>query len=297
MNRRSSEPTTQATRTPRIFISYRRADSGPTARRLAETLAAALGEERVFLDTDAIRMGQNWPAVINSTLESSTVLIPVIGPQWLYVHNEFGKRRIDLKDDWVRREIATALERAIPIIPVIVNGAASLTDAGLPGQLKKLTAVQSYEVRDEFWKTDLPPLINHLVSLGFVRLDADSAISDAILPPPVDRSKPLNEAELNDALSRLREWRIVKRPALEHGKGQRTELYRAYRFKSFEDAMHFMLVAARYASQTGHHPDWQNLWINLQVWLTTWDIGHQPTFKDVRLAEYLDRLYIEYLPE
>jgi pterin-4a-carbinolamine dehydratase len=45
----------------------------------------------------------------------------------------------------------------------------------------------------------------------------------------------------------------------------------------------------------GHHPDWENIWINVLVWLTTWDIGHRPSYKDVRLAEHLDAVYRDYV--
>lgn len=283
----------------RIFISYRRLDSGPVARRLAEALAMTFGEESVFLDTDSIRMGDQWTEVIQSSLNDSTVLVLVVGTQWLHIDNEYGQRRIDLEDDWVRTEIVTALERQIPLIPVLVNGASVGTvfaPAALPGPLKRLSALQGYEVRDEFWKRDLPPLLDRLIELGFERRGVGRELPDAVYPAPVEVSKALTREELDAALQALNEWRVVRRPGLDPAKGDRTELYRAYRFKSFEDAVHFMLVASRYASQTGHHPDWQNLWITVRVWLTTWDIGHRPTYKDVRLAAYLDKLYLEYAP-
>jgi pterin-4a-carbinolamine dehydratase len=73
------------------------------------------------------------------------------------------------------------------------------------------------------------------------------------------------------------------------------ELYKAFKLRLFEDAIHFMSTAARFASTTKHHPDWQNLWVTVRVWLTTWDIGHRPTFKDIRLAEYLEKLYREHM--
>jgi pterin-4a-carbinolamine dehydratase len=47
-------------------------------------------------------------------------------------------------------------------------------------------------------------------------------------------------------------------------------------------------------SDESNTPDWQNIWVSLRVWLTTWDIGHRPSFKDIRLAEYLEKLYRDY---
>ena len=43
-----------------------------------------------------------------------------------------------------------------------------------------------------------------------------------------------------------------------------------------------------------HHPDWENIWRTITVWLTTWDLGHLPSIYDIELAEYLDQLYLEY---
>ncbi len=56
-----------------------------------------------------------------------------------------------------------------------------------------------------------------------------------------------------------------------------------------------MVAASRYVHLTDHHPDWQNLWVSVKVWLSTWDIGHKPSFKDVRLAKYLENLYRDYI--
>ena len=278
----------------KLFISYRRKDSGPIARRLGETLARSFGDDDVFLDTDSIRMGQEWAARITRALSEATVLLCVVGPAWLLTHNEYGQRRIDLENDWVRDELVTAFDKGIPVLPILVSGATQFAAAALPERLWPLLARQSYELKDEYWQRDLAPLVEHLVSLGFRRVDSESTSEDVIYPPPVDRIKKLTPDQLEEALTRLPEWRIVRRPQPGSKAGVRTELYRTFRFATFEDATHFMFVASRYASKYGHHPDWQNLWINVQVWLTTWDIGHYPSYKDARLATYLDKLYEEY---
>ena len=73
-----------------------------------------------------------------------------------------------------------------------------------------------------------------------------------------------------------------------------TALLRSYRFRSFEDAIHFMATASRFIVRTEHHPAWANIWRTVTVRLTTFDIGHKPSVFDSRLAEYLDDLYREY---
>lgn len=106
--------------------------------------------------------------------------------------------------------------------------------------------------------------------------------------------KPLSPDELSAALSRLEGWEVVTRQSAKGEPG--TELHRSYRFSTFEDAMHFMLVASRYISKKDHHPDWRNSWVQVEVWLTTWDAGHQPSSRDEDLALYLDELYKSYAP-
>jgi pterin-4a-carbinolamine dehydratase len=279
----------------KLFISYRRDDSRSITLRLAETLTQNFGEEHIFCDTDSIRVGQDWPSRITRALSEATVLLCVIGPQWLRLCNEWGQRRIDLEGDWVCDEVATAINNGVPVLPILVCGAKQVAPAALPERILALHAKQSYALRDEHWQHDVTPLVDELISeYNFQRVDSHATAADVIYPPPVDRVKALTPQELDAALERLPQWRLVKRPQ-PGGKGAvRTELYRSFRFADFEDASHFMFVAARYSSKHGHHPDWQNLWINLQVWLTTWDIGHRPSVKDVRLALYLDKLYEEY---
>jgi len=231
---------------------------------------------------------------ITEALKRATVLMPVIGPQWLHIHDEHGRRRIDSVDDWVLNEIMTAIKSGMKIVPVLVSGASLPTSKALPPELVPLLENQAYEIKDEYWERDTEALLNMLAAFGLERISDEPKIDKADYPPPVDCSKPLSAEELEVVLKRIPDWRLVRRPPAQEGAGQRIELHRTFRFRSFEDAMHFIHTASRYISMTSHHPDWQNIWISVRVWLTTWDIGHQPSFKDVRLAEYLDELYLNY---
>jgi hypothetical protein len=60
-----------------------------------------VGPQHVFIDTDSIRMGDDWPERIDNALASATILIPVIGPNWLKIADDYGRRRLDRADDWV----------------------------------------------------------------------------------------------------------------------------------------------------------------------------------------------------
>ncbi len=81
------------------FISYRRADSSAASRWLYVAIQRTFGPDSVFMDTETIRVSDQWPHVISHALRRATHLIAVIGPQWLRVTDDFGRRRIDRDDD------------------------------------------------------------------------------------------------------------------------------------------------------------------------------------------------------
>jgi TIR domain len=105
-----------------IFISYRRDDASYAAGRLHDHISAHFPESQVFIDVN-LDAGIDFVKEIEESVDSSDVLIVVIGRHWLISSDEEGKRRLDNSDDFVRIEIASALKRWIRVIPVLVDGA------------------------------------------------------------------------------------------------------------------------------------------------------------------------------
>ena len=99
--KREVEP---ATKSAKIFISYRRADASWPARWLTDRLVDRFGPGVVFQDVDSIRPGDDFAAEIVAAVEACSALLAVIGPRWLTVEGD-GGRRIDDPQDWVRLEI------------------------------------------------------------------------------------------------------------------------------------------------------------------------------------------------
>ena len=60
------------------------------------------------------------------------IVLTVIGPRWLSAEDSAGARRLDDPADFVRLEVGAALEREIPVIPVIVGGATMPTPEESP---------------------------------------------------------------------------------------------------------------------------------------------------------------------
>jgi 4a-hydroxytetrahydrobiopterin dehydratase len=64
---------------------------------------------------------------------------------------------------------------------------------------------------------------------------------------------------------------------------------KTFRFRSFRDALSWMVRAGFEAEAMNHHPDWKNVYNRVEVWLTTHDAGAL-TEKDIELARRMEKL-------
>ena len=145
-----------------IFISYRRSDSEGEAGRLFDDLAGRLGDQAVFMDVDAIQPGRDFRKAIEESVHSCSVLLAVIGQQWLDSADGLGQRRLDDEGDYLRLEVASALRRDIPVVPVLVRGAKMPRADQLPADLQELAYRNAVELTHSRWKSDLQVLAQAL---------------------------------------------------------------------------------------------------------------------------------------
>jgi len=143
-----------------IFISYRRDESARYAGRLADRLSEHFGEDMVFRDIDSVAVGVDFVKPIERALEASVVMIVVIGRNWtteLKEHEQTGQ------EGYTRLEIATALQRNnVPVIPVLVQGAAMPRADELPNDLAALARRNAIELHDTSWTDDVRRLTSAL---------------------------------------------------------------------------------------------------------------------------------------
>jgi hypothetical protein len=144
----------------RIFISYRRGDTGGYAGRLCDRLTARFGGDQVFMDIQDIHPGQNFVTSIEDTIATCDCVIVVIGPQWL----ETVQKRVQSGDDFVRHEVSSALKRQITVIPVLVGRASMPSAADLPAELAELSLRNAVEIRDERFDDDVAALEKSLAT-------------------------------------------------------------------------------------------------------------------------------------
>jgi len=148
-----------------IFLSYRRDDTAGEAGRLAEHLARRFGQDRVFLDIDTIAPGTDFTSELERALVGTTVVLVMIGRRWLTAVDAHGRRRLDIPDDFVRREIVTALQRGTRLIPVLVQNASMPTSAELPDVLAPLASRQAIAIQHEEFGADTQRLADAIAPL------------------------------------------------------------------------------------------------------------------------------------
>ena len=139
----------------RIFISYRRDDAAGHAGHLYSDLVAHFGADSVFMDLETIEPGADFTERLRREIESCDVLIALIGKQWL-------GRRLREADDYVRLEIASALDRSVRVIPVLVQGARMPSIAQLPESIGKLSHRNALEISNTRWRHDVERLVETL---------------------------------------------------------------------------------------------------------------------------------------
>ncbi|MFL6353621.1 MAG: ankyrin repeat domain-containing protein [Bryobacteraceae bacterium] len=138
-----------------IFISYRRDDTAGYAGRLYDQLSAHFGEERVFMDVSAIEPGEDFAKTIDTKLHTCDAALVLIGRNWL-------NKRLNDPADFVSLEIRSALERGIPVIPVLVDDTHMPAAAELPPPLAPLCRRQAVELTNSMFRDDVNRLIQTL---------------------------------------------------------------------------------------------------------------------------------------
>ncbi|MEO0816213.1 MAG: toll/interleukin-1 receptor domain-containing protein [Pseudomonadota bacterium] len=164
----------------RIFISYRREDSQYQADRLRQTIAPFVTDPQteIFVDVDNIPPGVDFVKFLDERVGQCEVLLALIGRGWLSATNpSTGMRRLDEPTDFVREEIAAALRRNIPVVPVLLDGAVMPNESDLPEDLKPLARRNGVDIDRQSFDIDAERMME---GLGFRKG------SPAIATPPTE---------------------------------------------------------------------------------------------------------------
>lgn len=148
--------------TGKIFINYRRGDDAGNTGRLFDRLQDAFDPEQLFLDVDNIAPGQDFVRVLGERVAECDIVLTVIGKGWLEMRNASGLRRLDDPEDFVRIEIASALEQGKTVIPVLVGEAQMPLPNELPADLRPLSRRNAVRLTHERFRSDTQGLVKAL---------------------------------------------------------------------------------------------------------------------------------------
>jgi hypothetical protein len=134
--------------TSAVFFSYRRSAVPDRTGRIHDDLVEAFGAGVVFKDVDNIPLGYDYRVHLAGALATCRVVLVIVGPDWETVTEPGGtSRRLDNPNDYVRMELATALKRQIPIIPVLIDREALPLADALPEDVRDVVFRQAVRIR------------------------------------------------------------------------------------------------------------------------------------------------------
>ena len=148
---------------PGIFVNYRTGDEPYGAGLLDRELSARFGSSNVFRAPKSIRPGTDFSDVIPRAVGAADALLVVIGPRWLELDSA-GNRKIDRPDDWVRREIADAMDAGVKVFPLLF-GTQRPGEDDLPTEIAGLARLQDIRIDHRNLGYDLAKLFDTLLEL------------------------------------------------------------------------------------------------------------------------------------
>jgi hypothetical protein len=98
-------------------------------------------------------------------LQETAAVLVVIGPRWTSALAANGTRRLDDANDFVRLEVETSLERNIPVVPVLVQGASMPRAEDLPAPLTSLATRQAATLDHAEFHDDAERLCERLATM------------------------------------------------------------------------------------------------------------------------------------
>jgi tetratricopeptide (TPR) repeat protein len=114
------------------------------------------------MDVDNIPVGLDFAEYLQSQVAACDAMLSIIGPNWSNVSDENGQRRLDDPNDFAVIEIAAALARDIPVVPVLTDGARMPKESELPDSLKPLARRHAVQVHRDNFGSDAEALVKKL---------------------------------------------------------------------------------------------------------------------------------------
>lgn len=151
---------------PRVFLSFRKADSRWLRNRVHQALADRFGAAAVFKSGTSIQAGADFAEILRRQAAEAELMLVLIGPDWLGARGEDGARLLDRPHDWVRVEIATARKAGNRVVPVLLGDATMLpAPTALPDDIAFLAGLQFLRVAETHLDSELDRLCAGVTAL------------------------------------------------------------------------------------------------------------------------------------
>ena len=144
-----------------IFVNYRRDDARDMMARVRDRLAASFGGANVFMDVDNLLAGQRFDKELEKAFGQTDAFLAAIGPHWMEL---LAERKASGERDYVREEIAGALQRGIVVIPVLIERTALPRADALPEDIRDLVLHQEHVVTHEQFGRDVAGFVEAIRS-------------------------------------------------------------------------------------------------------------------------------------
>jgi hypothetical protein len=165
-----------------IFISYRREENKYQARMIFDAFQNA--NVSVFYDVDSIPLGRDFRETIMTQVQKCDVLLALVGHDWARCLDPKTKLpRLENADDFVRIEIGTALNRGIPVVPVLLDDAPLPKTDQLPNDLRNLFDRQAEFISFRTFDDDVKRLITKLQIGSIQKLEPSDLASVQVEQP------------------------------------------------------------------------------------------------------------------
>jgi hypothetical protein len=194
----------------KIFINYRRGDDPGHTGRLFDRLQDVFDPDQLFLDVDNIAPGLDFVRVLNERVAECDIVLAVIGKGWVGARDGDGNLRLDDPDDFVRIEIASALNQGKRVIPVLVGDAEMPRPEDLPEALQPLARRNAVRLTHERFRADTQGLIK-AIQQGIHDIEADRQA----------HAEAARRAEAEEARKRQEEEKARRLAEEEHAAAER----------------------------------------------------------------------------
>jgi hypothetical protein len=134
-----------------VFVSYRRDRDAQTARLVRSELQRR--GYSVFLDVDDLRPGHFDEALLKRIREA---------PNFIVILSVGSLDRCTIQDDWLRREIACALDNNKKVIPIMMPGFNFPLMQDLPEEIQSIQVHHGVNYSHEFFDAMMKKVVDYL---------------------------------------------------------------------------------------------------------------------------------------